>query len=192
MIYRPSSKRIDMARISWGSIKEFIPLATFVMTSVGFAITWHQFNQEISTNQKSDYELVHEHKQRINNLLLQKPEVAKRMGLSENILIGFILVNDLEKLYGLRCKGLISHEQWQQVESMIFSQLSLNSYFRKDFWDLPIPGSPLNGRANRPSQDIQRYSSNFSHSFQKYISNLTDGTKPRKNEEKNFCGSPYV
>lgn len=181
-----------MARISWASIKEFIPLATFVMTSVGFAITWHQFNQEINANRKSDYELVHEHKQRINNLLLQKPEVAKKIGLSENILIGFILVNDLEKLYGLRCKGLISYEQWQQVESMIFSQLSLNSHFRKDFWDLAIPVSKSNGLANKSGQDIQRYSSNFSQSFQKYISNLTDGTKPRKNQESNFCGSPYV
>jgi hypothetical protein len=160
----------------WNAVKEFIPLATFITGIIGFGITWDKFSQENALIQKNDSELIYRHKQEFNNLLLDEPEVAKNMGLNKNAIAGFILVNDLEKLFVLRCKGFITDKQWVQVEEMIHGQLDQPGHFRKQFWDKPInANSPTLGR---------RF---FNPVFVEYVHELTDGDKPRERKDSVHC-----
>jgi hypothetical protein len=139
-------------------------------------------SQNFVQERKDDAEQIYEHKQAINNVLLKEDDVAKKMGLSKDALVGFILINDLEKLFVMRCKNLISEELWKEVEPMVYGQLNQDSFFRKNFWDARPP-SKLNEISLPPNSE------SFSLEFREYVKNLTSATNndPRYGEEKKSC-----
>ncbi len=97
-----------------------------------------QINQNIELIKKDDllnqYRMVHEHKQRINYLLLQIDDVdfAKEMasrftgGQSLDSVIGFTIANDFQNLLELRCNTDVFREDsnlWGDVQQMVYHVL---------------------------------------------------------------------
>ena len=87
------------------------------------------------------YQNVHEHKQRINQILLQREQGAQ---LAQDFLkieikhvLAYTIINDYENLVDLRCNTESFDDQetlWKNVQSMIIKTFSDGSPIR-DFWD---------------------------------------------------------
>lgn len=81
--------------------------------------------------------MVHEHKQRINHLLIddQNAELRKVFKLDKEKVLYFIMVNDYSNLYLMKKQGLMKNEVWIEVEEMMVGQISnIDSLY--EFWNM--------------------------------------------------------
>ena len=92
--------------------------------------------EEMRKNYSLDVnKMIHEHKQRINNMLIedQNEELRKVFNLDKEKVMYYILINDYSNLFLLRKQGLVKDDAWEEVQSMMVGQLAhiKNLY---DFW----------------------------------------------------------
>lgn len=111
-------------------------------------------------------EAIQEHKQRVNQILIEDNSgMAKStFNLEKKDILGYIILNDYESLFNMRCEGLITDSSWEEIERMINNTMQGASMI--NFWKT----NPKIG-AN----------------FRKYVNNLTVGRGSNFNQEKSYC-----
>lgn len=80
--------------------------------------------------------LIHEHKQRVNHVLIedQNAELRKVFNLNKEKVLYFIMVNDFSNLYLMNKQGLMKGAVWLEVKDMMVGQLShIKTLY--DFWN---------------------------------------------------------
>jgi hypothetical protein len=121
------------------SIEVVIGLATLILILVEAVQVRTSINQIQHSIVLDQYRTVHEHKQRINTILLE----ANQKDLSQQVfkqdldaILGFTLLNDYENLVKLRCDTAgfqDDHRLWGDVQKMVYN--TLQSEYMANFWE---------------------------------------------------------
>ncbi len=143
------------------------------LTLMFIAFQTLQMNFNISEIKKSitldAHEVVHRHKQNINEILINSdPDLSRSIfQMNKPQVVGFTLINDYESLFNMRSNGLITDDRmWTDVETMIYNTLMRVPYM-KTFWE-----------ENKPAVNAK---------FAQYVENLTiSDNHPNYGEEKKF------
>ena len=77
-------------------------------------------------------EAVQAHFEKINDVLIQNPDLAKEFDLNKRDVLAYMLISDYERIYILNKKGLIDANRWRAF--VIIMQQTLQRKWVVDVW----------------------------------------------------------
>lgn len=110
---------------------------------------------------------IQNHKQRINQILFEDDTgIAKNtFDLEKKDVLAYIIINDYESLFDMRCEELIGDSSWKEIERIIYDTMNSNTI--RVFWEQNNPKIGMN--------------------FKRYVNNLSAGRGSNFDQERQFC-----
>jgi hypothetical protein len=124
--------------------KHYGPLIGTLATLITCFSILTEMRHKSQSQLKSEVELLYEHKQRINDILLRiaamdaKPSKGRYLSPTPQELLAFYMLNDFDRFYKLSLSGNFSPCVWRDTQDMIYTQLKVDGPYRP-FWNKVAP-----------------------------------------------------
>lgn len=153
----------------WDWAKDNSLAVTTLLQISGFALVMLQIHQATQRDIKVEKNMYHDHLKMINQILLQEDKLREKFNLTESDIIGYLMLNDYEKMYNMRCDRLFKKdEHWHALEILIYKQLRQNGGPYHKFW--------------------QERKGDYPTSFQKFVNTLiSNNNEPTHMVRYEYC-----